>query len=279
MIRCFPDNRLLYGICAIILFASAYGCKSEAQRQEEALDIDSLKTLTVMGNPDFAKVVDSLSKAYNTEDKHLIDSARAAVKEFDKMIEADSLSKDALMWALYKKDLLFYIPEMNFNKILGYQLKFRELYLKYMSENDINKEILKDNEDAFLYFTSKPVNADSVYNANISYENLIFNMFKANVYLGNLDVALGYNLQMTYLITQRYGKHSFKYAKCLADGMKLLVMKGCNALAFERLREAENILNGLVKEASGNPDAAIPADTLSARLSELRQWYNENTKK
>ena len=279
MIRCFQDNRLLYGICAIILFASAYGCKSEAQRQEEALDIDSLKTLTVMGNPDFAKVVDSLSKAYNTEDKHLIDSARAAVKEFDKMIEADSLSKDALMWALYKKDLLFYIPEMNFNKILGYQLKFRELYLKYMSENDINKEILKDNEDAFLYFTAKPVNADSVYNANISYENLIFNMFKANVYLGNLDVALGYNLQMTYLITQRYGKHSFKYAKCLADGMKLLVMKGCNALALERLREAENILNGLVKEASGNPDAAIPADTLSARLSELRQWYNENTKK
>ncbi|MBR5075362.1 MAG: hypothetical protein IKX26_09105 [Bacteroidales bacterium] len=261
------------------MFISAYGCKSEAQRQEESLNLDSLKTLTVMGSPDFAKVVDSLSKAYNTEDKHLIDSARAAVKDFDKMIEADSLSKDALMWALYKKDLLFYIPEMNFNKILGYQMKFRELYLKYMSENDINKEILKDNEDAFLYFTAKPVNADSVYNANLSYENLIFNMFKANVYLGNLDVALGYNEQMTYLITQRYGKHSFKYAKCLADGMKLLVMKGCDALAFERLREAENILNALVKEAAGNPDADIPADTLSARLSEIRQWYNDNAKK
>ncbi len=254
------------------------GCKTTAQKQLEALNIDSLKTLTVMGSPDFAKKVDSLSRAYNTEDQHLIDSARAEVAAYDKMM-ADSLEKDALMWALNKKDALFYIPEMGFNKILGYQIKFRDLYLKYMSEQDINKEILRDNEDLFLYYTAKPVNADSVYNAKISYENIIFNMFKANVFLQQYNEALGYNAQMTYLIEQRYGKNSFQYARCIADGMKVLVFKGYNDLAKERLREAEHLYANLQIKAQKDSLANIPADTLSSMRKDLRKWYNQNIKK
>ena len=252
------------------------GCKTQAQKELEALNIDSLKTLTIMGRPDFAQIIDSLSKAYNTTDEHIIDSARAEVKSFEKML-ADSLEKDAVMWALHKKDALFYVPEIGFNKILGYQLKFREWYLKYLTEKDANTEILRDNLDAFLYYTAKPVNPDSTINALQSYENIIFNMFKANVFLGRYDDALGYNAQMTYLVEQRYGKSSFKYARCIADGMKVLVYRGNKALALERLREAEQLYATLQKKAATDSLAQIPADTLSAIRQDLRKWYNENT--
>lgn len=277
----FDACKMTLAVCAAAFFfcVSVSSCKSEAQKQEEALRLDSLKALTVMGRPDFAYLVDSLNKAYNTADEHLIDSARAEVAALDKLMEADS-ARSAIMWALYKKDLLYYVPELDFNKILDYHRKFEAYYFKFMSEKDAYEEIIRDKEAEFLYFTAKPVDMDSTDGAKMSYENMIYRLFTSYASLGQFDRAIGYNAQMTYLVSQRYGKQSFQYARCIADGMMALTFKGDYALAEKRLQEAEKILDGLYKTSLKNPYAVpVPADSLLARKDEIRKWFEENSRK
>ena len=253
-------------IAIIFITASVSSCKNDAQKQQEELNLDSLKTLTIMGSPAFAQTIDSLSKAYNTENQYLIDSAKAEVAALEKLLEADTVEqarRDALMWALNKRDLVYY-ADLSFGKIRTIHTKFIDLYLKYLSEDDVSKEILKDNEGDFLYFTAKPVDPEKDPYANQEYENIIFNIFKANVYLKNYNQALGYNQQMTYLVKQRYGTQTFKYARCLSDGAVVLNYMGKKALAKQKIKEADAILAKLQKEAAANPNAEIPADSIAA---------------
>lgn len=264
---------------AFFFCVSVSSCKSEAQKQEEALRLDSLKALTVMGRPDFAYLVDSLNKAYNTADEHLIDSARAEVAALDIMVKADS-TRDAILWALNKRDLLYYIPEMSYDGVVAYHSYFRNLYFRYLSEKEAYEEVILDNESDFLYFTAKPISMEDNPGARQAYENIIYNLYYSYASLGKFDMAIGYNAQMTYLVSQRYGKQSYKYARCLADGMMLLIRRGDFALAKERLEASEKVLEELHAAAIKNPDAVpVPADSLLARKEEIRKWFEENSRK
>ncbi|MBR2135526.1 MAG: hypothetical protein IJ855_04820 [Bacteroidales bacterium] len=265
---------LLTATVAFLSFICFSSCKSEAQRQQEALNLDSLKTLTVMGRPDLAYLVDSLGKAYNTEDKHLVDSAKAEVAALDVMVKADS-TKDAIIWALNKRDLLYYIPEMNYEGLAAYHNYFRNLYFKYLSPQEAYEEVILDNEADFLFFTAKPVSMED-QGARKAYENIVYNLFYSHASLGQIDQAIGYNAQMTYLISQRYGNQSYQYARCLADGVMALAYRGDFALAEERLKTAEKVLDDLHEATLKNPDASsVTADSILARKAEIRNWFED----
>lgn len=275
----FDACKMTLAVCAAAFFFCVIvsSCKSEAQKQEEALRLDSLKALTVMGRPDFAYLVDSLNKAYNTKDEHLLDSARAAVAALDVMVKADS-TKEAIIWALNKKKLLYYVPEMSYDGIVSYHNYFRELYFKYLSAKEAYEEVILDNEADFLYFTAKPVSMEEE-GARKAYENIIYNIFYSYASLGQFDRAIAYNAQMTYLISQRYGKLSYQYARCLADGMMAVTRHGDYALAKERLEATEKVLDNLHAATLKNPDAApVPADSILARKAEIRNWFEEYMK-